>query len=61
MAIAGVAVYAPVLSRQIEALETGGASSPAYVAADARARGIGMFLGVLVLFAVYVMVFKPTF
>jgi uncharacterized membrane protein len=60
MAIGGVAIYAPLLHRQIDALDTDGVASPAYRAADARARGIGMFLGVLAVFAVFVMVFKPT-
>lgn len=61
MALAGVAVYAPLLSRQMETLERRGAASPEYAAVDARARGIGIFLGVLALFALYVMVFKPSF
>jgi uncharacterized membrane protein len=61
MALTGVAIYAPLLRRQIDALDSDGLSSPAYQAADSRARAVGMFLGVLVVFAVFVMVYKPTF
>jgi uncharacterized membrane protein len=61
MAVVGVAVYSPTLTRQIKALDAEGAASAAYRAADARARGVGMFLGLLALIAVFVMVFKPTF
>lgn len=61
MAMTGVTIYAPLVRRQIDALDSDGLSSPAYQAADGRARGVGMFLGVLVVFAVFVMVYKPTF
>jgi hypothetical protein len=61
MAVVGGAVYSPTLNRQIKALDAEGAASKAYLAADARARGVGMFLGLLALIAVFVMVFKPTF
>jgi uncharacterized membrane protein len=61
MAVLGAGVYSPALKRQITTLDAEGAASSAYLAADARARGVGMFLGVLALFAVFVMVFKPTF
>ena len=60
MAVLGGAVYSPALVRQIKALDTEGAASRAYQAADARARGVGMFLGLLAVIAVFVMVFKPT-
>jgi uncharacterized membrane protein len=61
MAVVAVTVYSPTLARQIKALDTEGAASAAYRAADARARGVGMFLGLLAVIAVFVMVFKPTF
>jgi uncharacterized membrane protein len=61
MAVLGAAVYSPTLTRQIKALDAEGAASAAYVAADARARAVGMFLGLLAVVAVLVMVFKPTF
>lgn len=53
------AVYTPSLRRQIAALETDGATSAAYKTADARARGAGIFMGVLLVGVVFVMVFKP--
>jgi uncharacterized membrane protein len=61
MAVVAVTVYSPTLTRQIKALDAEGAASSAYRAADARARGVGMFLGLLAVIAVFVMVFKPTF
>jgi uncharacterized membrane protein len=61
MALVAVIVYSPALSRQIAALEVEGISSPRFRAADARAQAVGMFLGVLAVFAVVVMVFKPQF
>jgi Predicted integral membrane protein (DUF2269) len=60
MAVVGGAVSSPTLNRQIKALDAEGAASKAYMAADARARGVGMSLGLLALIAVFVMVFKPT-
>src|SRR4029077_4244905 len=44
MAVGGVAVYAPVLKRQIAALDAQGPTSADYRSIDARARGVGMFL-----------------
>ncbi len=60
LAAAAGAMFTPTLRRQIGALDAEGADSVAYRAADARARGIGMFLGVLLVVAVVVMVVKPT-
>lgn len=61
MAGLATAVYSPTLKRQIERLDAEGPSGAGYLAADARARGVGLFLGVLALAVVFVMVFKPTF
>src|SRR5437588_7964539 len=59
--VAGMAagVYSPALTRQIAALETGGVASTAYRAADARARAVGIVMGVMVIGAVFIMVIKP--
>ena len=59
LAIGGGAGYGPALKRQIQVLDTGGRDDPAYKAADARATGIGVFLGVVAIAAVFVMVYKP--
>lgn len=59
LAVGGVAGYSPALRRQITELDAGGAESRGYKAASARARGIGIFLAVVVTAAVFVMVFKP--
>jgi hypothetical protein len=59
LAVGGVAGYSPALRRQITELDAGGAESRGYEAASARARGIGIFLAVVVTAAVFVMVFKP--
>jgi uncharacterized membrane protein len=61
MAVLGVAVIGPSLTAQVKALDEGGAASPRYRAAEARVRGVGMFLGVLAVFVVFVMVVKPQF
>ncbi|HEX6539111.1 MAG TPA: DUF2269 family protein [Candidatus Dormibacteraeota bacterium] len=59
MAVGGAAGYGPTLKRQIETLDRDGPKSAAYLAVQSRATGIGMFLGVLAVAAVFVMVFKP--
>ena len=59
LAIGGGAVYSPTLNKQIATLDREGADSAAYKALDARATGVGMFLGVLAIAAVFVMVYKP--
>ena len=61
LAVTAVVRYSPTLGRQVALVEAGRADSDEYRAADARARGVGMFLGVLLVVAVVVMVFKPTF
>ena len=59
VAALAVAVYTPTLTRQIKALNTDGASSPAYKALANRAQAVGMFIVVVVIGIVFVMVFKP--
>ncbi len=61
MAVLGVAVIGPALATQITVLDAEGAASARYAAAEARVRGVGMFLGVLALVVVVVMVVKPQF
>ena len=59
MAIGGVAGYSQLLKRQIATLDAEGPTSANYRAVDARARGVGIFLGVAAIAVVFVMVFKP--
>ena len=59
LAIGGGAGYSPTLKKQIDVLDCEGPESAEYKALDARATGIGMFLGVLAIAAVFVMVYKP--
>ena len=61
MAVLGVAVVGPALSRWIAATDGEGEASEAARAAGARVRGVGMFLGVLAVVVIVDMVFKPTF
>lgn len=61
LAVLGVAVISPALKRQIAALDVEGPESTAYRSAEARIRGVGMFLGVMLVAVVFVMVYKPTF
>jgi uncharacterized membrane protein len=61
MAVLGVAVIGPALTAQITALDGDGAASPRYATAEARVRGVGIFLGVLAIVVVVVMVVKPQF
>ena len=55
----GGALYSPWLQRQMDALESGGSSSPAYQTAAARSTAIGLLLVVLVVAIVVVMVVQP--
>lgn len=59
MAAVALAAYSPTLKRQIAALESAGADSPAYRAATGRGRAIGIVLGVLAILIVFDMVVKP--
>ncbi len=58
-AAAGAGVYSQTLKKQIQVLDARGKDSTEYRAADGRARGVGIFLAVLLVSAVFVMVFKP--
>ena len=51
--------YTPTLRRQIEALDRGGASSPAYLALAGRSTRLGAVLGLLVITIIILMVVKP--
>jgi uncharacterized membrane protein len=53
-------VYTPTLRKQIEALETEGASSERYAALARRSTVSGIVLGVIVVVIVFLMVTKPT-
>ncbi|MBV8196373.1 MAG: DUF2269 family protein [Candidatus Dormibacteraeota bacterium] len=59
LAVGGGAGYTPMLKRQISLLDTRGADDAEYRAASNRAAGVGMFLGVVAVAAVFVMVFQP--
>ncbi len=61
MAVLGVGVIGPALTTQIAALDGDGARSPRYLAAEARVRGVGIFVSVLAIAVVFVMVVKPQF
>ena len=51
--------YGRTLTTQIAVFDSRGADSRDYAAADARARGIGIFVAVTLVAVVFVMVFKP--
>jgi hypothetical protein len=59
LVVVGGGFYTPALKRQITRLDVEGPESPSYRAAEARARALGIFLGVVAVAAVFVMVFKP--
>jgi uncharacterized membrane protein len=58
--VLGFAVYAPLLRRQIAAVEAGGSSSSEYQALAGRAASLGAALGGIVIVIVGLMVLKPT-
>ncbi|HEX9823194.1 MAG TPA: DUF2269 family protein [Actinomycetota bacterium] len=58
--LGGILLYAPILRRQNDLLESEGPASPAYRALADRARAVGIGLTVLVLTIVFLMVTKPT-
>ena len=60
IAVLGLAVYTPTLRRQIEILETRGASDPEFARLSTRGAILGGILGVLVLVIVALMVYKPS-
>ena len=55
----GVFGYTPTLRKQLEAAERSGAGSEEYTAIAWRGTWLGIVLGVIVLFILYLMVFKP--
>lgn len=57
--LGGAFIYTPTLRRQIAALESSGAESPAYRALATRGRTVGILLGLLVIAIVFLMVVKP--
>jgi len=59
LAIGGGGFYTPALKRQIALLDAKSADDPEYKAASSRANGVGMFLGVIAIAAVFVMVYQP--
>lgn len=59
MILLGLFGYTPTLRRQIAAAESGGADSEEYKAVAWRGTVLGIVLGVIVLFIIYLMVFKP--
>jgi uncharacterized membrane protein len=60
VAVVGLAFYTPTLRRQIEVLETRGASDPEFASLSTRGAILGGILGVLVLVIVGLMVYKPS-
>ena len=59
MLLIGFFGYTPTLRKQIEEAEKGGADSDEYKAVAWRGTVLGIVLGVVVLFIIYLMVFKP--
>ncbi len=59
-ALLGALVYAPVVRRQIKALETDGFDSPDYQAASKRGTLLGILVTLDVIVIVFLMVVKPT-
>ena len=59
LAIGGGGFYTPALKRQIALLDSKSADDPEYRATSNRAAGVGMFLGVVAIAAVFVMVYQP--
>ena len=60
VALIAVIHYTPALNRQIAALDDRGPESDAFRSADRRATIVGIIMGVLLVVAIGVMVFKPT-
>jgi uncharacterized membrane protein len=60
VAAVAIAIYSPALRRQIEALDTGGPRSEAYLSALRRARAAGPLMGIVLVAVVFVMVVKPS-
>ncbi|HEX2141583.1 MAG TPA: DUF2269 family protein [Candidatus Limnocylindria bacterium] len=59
LAVVGLFLYSPTLSRQIGVYETDGPASPEFSALTGRSRLLGALMGVLVAVIVVLMVVKP--
>ncbi|HET6380438.1 MAG TPA: DUF2269 family protein [candidate division Zixibacteria bacterium] len=57
--VLGLAVYTPLLSRQIRVFETDGPHSPEFAQLTRRSRMLGGLLGLIVIAIVVLMVVKP--
>jgi uncharacterized membrane protein len=57
--IAGLVIFLAVLRRQLRLLEAEGPASVAYRRVSLLGRGLGAGLGLVVIFILYLMVFKP--
>jgi len=57
--IAGLVIFLAVLRRQLRLLEAEGPSTAAYRRVSLLGRGLGAGLGLVVIFILYLMVFKP--
>lgn len=60
-ALAGIALYAPIMRRQVAILQAGGRESPEYAFLARRAQVLGVILTVMVIVIVFLMVTKPRF
>lgn len=59
--IAGIALYAPIMRRQLAILQSEGPSSQEYAFLSRRAQTLGVILVVMVVAIVFLMVTKPRF
>jgi uncharacterized membrane protein len=59
LVVVGLALYSPVLKRQIAAYEANGAQTDEFAALSARSRMLGGILGVIVIAIIVLMVVKP--
>ena len=60
LAAVALGLYSPTLRAQTRVLESEGVESAAFRRVDARARNVGILLGLIVLAIVYLMVAKPS-
>jgi uncharacterized membrane protein len=60
VAVLGLAFYTPTLRRQIEVLQSSGASDPEFARLSTRGAILGSVLGVIVIVIVALMVYKPS-
>ncbi len=59
LVVVGLALYSPVLKRQIAAYEAGGAQTDEFAALTSRSRMLGAVLGLIVVAIIVLMVVKP--